>query len=209
MHRPKVLFLDEVVAGLDDGSKDTLLRMLDQAAGWGTQMVYAAHDADQIPSEIKRAIAFRSGRIVAQGTIKEITGETVLRRRVFLTPTSEGSIASWQDGFPNGKTILPGAYKVFGEGRGEDLFTKRSSPDYGKPLIQIEGVDVSREGKRILRGINWTMKPRENWAIVGKNGSGKTTMLKLIAGTCVLCGAEPSGGSCLKARAISGRFVVL
>jgi molybdate transport system ATP-binding protein len=152
VHRPRILFLDEVAAGLDAGSKDTLLGMLEQAAGWGTQMVYAAHDAEQIPSAIKQALALRSGRIVEQGTIAEVSarfnGRGKARVPLMLEPRS----------------------------------VPRRQKSYEEALIQIRGVDVSRGGKRILREIDWTMRPRENWAIVGKNGSGKTTLLKLIVG---------------------------
>lgn len=85
VHKPKVLFLDEVAAGLDDGSKDTLLNMLEQAAAWGIQVIYAAHDVDRIPSEITRAVAFRSGSIVAQGTVAEVSAALNGRNKVTVT----------------------------------------------------------------------------------------------------------------------------
>ena len=31
----------------------------------------------------------------------------------------------------------------------------------------------------ILRGIDWTVRPRERWALIGPNGSGKSTLLSL------------------------------
>src|SRR5262249_35840466 len=34
----------------------------------------------------------------------------------------------------------------------------------------------------VLRNIDWQMRPKENWVILGRNGSGKSTFLKLIAG---------------------------
>lgn len=42
---------------------------------------------------------------------------------------------------------------------------------------------VARQGyKEILKHINWEVKKGENWAILGLNGAGKTTMLKMIQG---------------------------
>jgi molybdate transport system ATP-binding protein len=49
-------------------------------------------------------------------------------------------------------------------------------------LVQVENVNVSLSGKRILAGINWSLRQGQNWAILGRNGSGKTTFLKLLAG---------------------------
>jgi molybdate transport system ATP-binding protein len=51
-----------------------------------------------------------------------------------------------------------------------------------QPLVRLEGVDVALGGKTILRGINWELLPGEHWAIVGRNGSGKSTFLKLVRG---------------------------
>jgi 3-deoxy-D-manno-octulosonic-acid transferase len=59
---------------------------------------------------------------------EEIVGETFLCKKVSPTPPSKNSISCGQLGFPTGEAQLPDEYKVFGEGRGEDLFTKRSSP---------------------------------------------------------------------------------
>ncbi len=44
--------------------------------------------------------------------------------------------------------------------------------------------DVSwrRDGAYILRHINWTVGTGEHWAIIGLNGSGKTSLLNLITG---------------------------
>jgi len=49
-------------------------------------------------------------------------------------------------------------------------------------LIKLENVDVALEGKLILGDINWRLAPGEHWAILGGNGSGKSTFLKLIRG---------------------------
>lgn len=50
------------------------------------------------------------------------------------------------------------------------------------PLIQLKGVSVSYEGRKILNDINWTINPGEFWQLAGPNGSGKSTILSLITG---------------------------
>ena len=50
------------------------------------------------------------------------------------------------------------------------------------PLIRLEGVDVAIEGSTILRDLRWCLREGEHWAVLGGNGSGKSTFLKLIRG---------------------------
>ena len=48
--------------------------------------------------------------------------------------------------------------------------------------VELEHVDLDRGGRRILRDINWRIRPGQRWALLGPNGAGKTQLLKLIAG---------------------------
>ena len=50
------------------------------------------------------------------------------------------------------------------------------------PALELRDVSYSANGKLILHSVNWTVNPREHWAILGPNGSGKTTLLKLACG---------------------------
>ncbi|MBN2711391.1 MAG: ABC transporter ATP-binding protein [Planctomycetes bacterium] len=49
-------------------------------------------------------------------------------------------------------------------------------------MLDIKNVSVRRNDRQILSGIDWEVKPRENWALIGANGSGKTTLLKVVTG---------------------------
>ncbi|MGW0736489.1 ABC transporter ATP-binding protein [Streptomyces sp. NPDC002851] len=46
----------------------------------------------------------------------------------------------------------------------------------------LDGVSVRRvtNGQVILDGIDWTVRAREHWALLGANGAGKSTMLRLL-----------------------------
>ena len=46
----------------------------------------------------------------------------------------------------------------------------------------MENIEVNRGDASILRGIDWAVNPGENWVILGANGSGKTSLLKLLMG---------------------------
>jgi len=49
-------------------------------------------------------------------------------------------------------------------------------------LIRFENVTVIRNGKTILKEIDWNVNKNEHWAILGLNGSGKTSLLNVICG---------------------------
>ncbi len=50
------------------------------------------------------------------------------------------------------------------------------------PLVEIRRATVHVNGHRALTGIDWTQRENENWALVGNNGSGKTTFTRLVFG---------------------------
>ncbi|MBJ78460.1 MAG: ABC transporter [Nitrospinae bacterium] len=52
-------------------------------------------------------------------------------------------------------------------------------------LIRIRKADVFLNDKQVLNNIDWTMKRKENWAVVGVNGAGKTSFMKLIFGELI------------------------
>ncbi|WYP28350.1 ABC transporter ATP-binding protein [Alkalihalobacillus sp. FSL W8-0930] len=49
-------------------------------------------------------------------------------------------------------------------------------------VIKLNGVSFRRQSKSILEQVNWHVHKGEHWAILGANGSGKTSLLKLITG---------------------------
>ena len=47
-------------------------------------------------------------------------------------------------------------------------------------ILHYENVSFVREGRSILKNVNWNIKKGENWALLGLNGSGKSTILSMI-----------------------------
>lgn len=50
-------------------------------------------------------------------------------------------------------------------------------------VLRLSGVDVVRESRQILTGVDLTVRSGERWALIGPNGAGKSTILSM-------CGAE-------------------
>lgn len=51
-----------------------------------------------------------------------------------------------------------------------------------KPIIQIEHVSAEYDGKQVLKDINLTVYQDDYLGIIGPNGGGKTTLMRLILG---------------------------
>jgi urea transport system ATP-binding protein len=51
-----------------------------------------------------------------------------------------------------------------------------------RTLLYLDGVAVSFDGYKALRGLSLTLEPGEMRAIIGPNGAGKTTMMDVITG---------------------------
>lgn len=57
-------------------------------------------------------------------------------------------------------------------------------------MISLQHLTLRREQSLILDDVSLDMKPGENWVILGRNGSGKTTILEMMTGYLF-----PSSGS--------------
>jgi zinc transport system ATP-binding protein len=50
------------------------------------------------------------------------------------------------------------------------------------PIIEIKNLDFAYNGEAVLQGVNLSVEQRDYVAVIGPNGGGKTTLLKLILG---------------------------
>ncbi|MDO4243492.1 MAG: ABC-F family ATP-binding cassette domain-containing protein [Actinomyces sp.] len=53
----------------------------------------------------------------------------------------------------------------------------------GKQVVDLEGAGVRYGEREVLRDVTWRLAPGERTGILGANGTGKSTLLGLIAGT--------------------------
>ena len=57
-----------------------------------------------------------------------------------------------------------------------------TKPELTSSLLYLDGVSVSFDGYKALRGLSLALEPGEMRAIIGPNGAGKTTMMDVITG---------------------------
>jgi iron complex transport system ATP-binding protein len=50
-----------------------------------------------------------------------------------------------------------------------------------EPVLRLVDVGLRRDEARILDGITWEVRPDERWVVLGPNGCGKTTLLRIAA----------------------------
>ncbi|MEQ8839625.1 MAG: ATP-binding cassette domain-containing protein [Acidimicrobiales bacterium] len=58
-----------------------------------------------------------------------------------------------------------------------------------EPVLRLQGVHRTTDGVEILRGIDWTIAPGQHWVVLGPNGCGKTTLVRIAS-----MWLHPSGG---------------
>jgi molybdate transport system ATP-binding protein len=73
----------------------------------------------------------------------------------------------------------------------------------GEPLIAIAHADVYRGATLVLPDLNWSIRRGEHTALVGENGSGKSTFAAVVAGTL-----SPAWGGEIRRSGTGGPFDV-
>lgn len=50
-------------------------------------------------------------------------------------------------------------------------------------VVALDAVRVwTAEGAQLLRGVSWTVRRGEHWALIGPNGAGKSTLMSVVSG---------------------------
>jgi len=68
----------------------------------------------------------------------------------------------------------------------------------GKDVVDLEDVDLVRGEKRLLQHATWRLGPGDRVGLVGVNGAGKTSVLRLLAGDL-----QPSAGRVRRGRTVA------
>jgi iron complex transport system ATP-binding protein len=55
-------------------------------------------------------------------------------------------------------------------------------PRTAQPMLEVSRLSIQRGRIRILRNLDWCVLPGQHWAILGANGSGKTSLLSALTG---------------------------
>ncbi|KAA1422801.1 ABC-F family ATP-binding cassette domain-containing protein [Mumia zhuanghuii] len=72
----------------------------------------------------------------------------------------------------------------------------------GKDVVDLEDVSLTRGTARILDRATWRLGPGDRVGLVGPNGTGKTSVMRLVAGTL-----EPDSGRVKRGKTISVAYL--
>lgn len=150
-----VLLLDEVFNGLDTKTRAKLLQAL-EAPRNKHAWVLTTHRPKELPRSITHCARIENGRIVEAGPVKRVDASRSVQSSV--KARRKGALA-------NERTVVA-------QPRNE----KRNW------LLKLMHVDLFRDYRPVIRGLDWTIHRGEHWAILGANGSGKSTLLNLLYG---------------------------
>jgi ATPase subunit of ABC transporter with duplicated ATPase domains len=76
-------------------------------------------------------------------------------------------------------------------------FDFRAPPRSGEDVVKLEAVSKAYGMRTIYDGLDWLVRRRERWCVMGVNGAGKSTLLKLVAGE-----TEPDTGRVVRGAAV-------
>lgn len=65
----------------------------------------------------------------------------------------------------------------------------------GDLVLRLKGISIAFDGIPLLRSVDWTVRYRERWGVIGENGAGKSTLIRIALGERAADSGEVSVGS--------------
>jgi branched-chain amino acid transport system ATP-binding protein len=160
----KLLLLDEPLAGLAEADRKVVSGLIKQLARTHAVLLIE-HDIDRVLSMSDRITVLHQGRLIADGPPAEVAANPAV-------------VAAYLGAAHGSKRERVPA--VVADAR------DRAKP----PVLTVQGVRSGYGGGSVLDGINLTVREGEVVALLGRNGVGKTTLLKTIMGTVPISAGE-------------------
>jgi ABC-2 type transport system ATP-binding protein len=89
LHRPRLLILDEPTVGVDPQSRNSILQSVEALSAGGMAVLYTTHYMEEAERLCDRVGILDEGRLIAEGTPRELTLLVGERDRVRLTATGD------------------------------------------------------------------------------------------------------------------------
>lgn len=158
-----------------------------------------------------RAVGLRSSFLSGSAIRPRFHPIPAQSRRFHLSFSSSGSITNFRIRNPRVYArVATEAAVSEAETDMESLFSESSAGESSKKQgkkksgqgassissgVRLENISKSYKGATVLKDVTWEVKKGEKVGLVGVNGAGKTTQLRVIAGL-----EEPDSGNLIKAK---------
>jgi ATP-binding cassette subfamily F protein uup len=194
LERPDLMLLDEPTNHLDLETIEWLEEYLSKA---NLSLLMVTHDRYFLEKVTNQILELDGGRIFRYaGSYSYFLEKKEERKQVELSeqekakslyrkeldwirrqPKARGTKAKYRvDAFEATKE------KAFRKKEEREITLEVKTTRLGKKIIEIEGLGKAYEGKQLFRDFSYTFKKGDRIGIVGPNGVGKTTFLKLLMG---------------------------
>ena len=152
----KLLLLDEPLAGLAEADREVVGALIRQLATTHAVLLIE-HDIDRVLALSDRITVLHQGRVIADGKPIEVASN------------------------PDVITAYMGTARAGGPQ--PTVRVEAPRPIATKPILQLQQVRAGYAGSLVLTDLNLVVHEGEAVALLGRNGVGKTTMLRAISGT--------------------------
>jgi len=121
LHRPRLLVLDEPTAGVDPQSRNAILTQVETLGGEGVAVLYTTHYMEEAERLCDRVGIIDQGRLVAEGTRRELVARVGERDRIELTAGGDlaglAAAAARLEGVDEAGVVAGGVHLVARDGR--------------------------------------------------------------------------------------------
>lgn len=196
--QPSVLILDEPTSQLDPIAAEEFLKTLEKInRELGITVILTEHRLEEAFSISDRVIVMEEGKIIADGTPKKVC--EVLKNTdndmYAALPTPVRVFGAIEETVDLPLTVCEGRYRLENFARehtvSNDLIKddEKAIKSGGETVIEVKDVWFRYEKNLpdVIKGLNMEIKNGELFAIVGGNGTGKTTALSLLSGLNLPC----------------------
>ncbi|WP_045499742.1 ABC transporter ATP-binding protein [Vibrio hyugaensis] len=193
-----ILLFDEPLAALDPKTGKKTIEIIDDLhQKTGKTIVIIEHRLEDVMHRsVDRVILMESGEIIADSTPDEILASPLLeeygiREPLYLSALKEAGCAIEGEAKPSSLNTLP---LLQYQSAVNTWFETSQVAEVATPtdtLLEVRDLTYSYDGeKNALEGVSFDVKRGEFLSVLGKNGSGKSTITKLVMGVI-----EPDNGA--------------
>ena len=188
--QPSVLILDEPTSQLDPIAASEFLSMLGKInRELGTTILLTEHRLEEAFALASRVVVMEKGRCLCDGPPQEV-GKYLKEKenQMFLAmPAAMQIWAAVENADDCPVTVRDGREWFSRFAESHDFLKIPEEKEYTYPEgVALEGKEVwfryEKEGRDIVKGLNVSVRKGEFFALLGGNGTGKTTSLKVLAG---------------------------
>ena len=194
--KPDAMLLDEPTNHLD---LESILWLEDFVKNYDGTVFMTSHDRDFMNRIVTKVVEIDGGEVTVYGgdyefyarekAIRMAQAESEFERQQAMLAKEEAFIAKFKARASHAAQVQSRVKKLEKIERVEPPRTRKKlsfdfpePPRSGDDVASVTKVTKGYPAKSIYEGLDFLVRRKERWCVLGVNGAGKSTLLKLIAG---------------------------